>query len=200
MMTRIPSLDPQEATLIEEQFTEIISSVGTCEKILRTPIPLGYTRYAVRFTMIWLTLLPLALVRTFAEFGTESIDTSWWVRGFQPELVIAILFLSVVFLSIEDISVQIEEPLCVLPLDLHQKWLKRDIVQMKRTSQLVDEIVSYNHKNHKDTSVEKKKNTNTAAANVTDNAGNNKQPPITERRGPSFVRSIESLVSLTESD
>jgi len=200
MMTRIPSLDPQEATLIEEQFTEIISSVGTCEKILRTPIPLGYTRYAVRFTMIWLTLLPLALVRTFAEFGTESIDTSWWVRGFQPELVIAILFLSVVFLSIEDISVQIEEPLCVLPLDLHQKWLKRDIVQMKRTSQLVDEIVSYNHKNHKGASVEKKKNTNTAAANVTNNADNNKQPPITERRGPSFVRSIESLVSLTESD
>lgn len=150
--------------------------------------------------MIWLTLLPLALVRTFAEFGTESIDTSWWVRGFQPELVIAILFLSVVFLSIEDISVQIEEPLCVLPLDLHQKWLKRDIVQMKRTSQLVDEIVSYNHKNHRDASVEKKKNTNTAAANVTNNADNNKQPPITERRGPSFVRSIESLVSLTEGD
>ena len=39
--TRIQSLDPQEATMIEEQFSEVVSSLGTCEKLLRTPIPLG---------------------------------------------------------------------------------------------------------------------------------------------------------------
>mmetsp|Transcript_20359 Transcript_20359/g.22680 ORF Transcript_20359/g.22680 Transcript_20359/m.22680 type:complete len:103 (+) Transcript_20359:1-309(+) len=48
------------------------------------------------------------------------------------------LFLSVAFLSIEDISVQLEEPFCVLPLDLHQKWLKKDFMQMKRTARIVD--------------------------------------------------------------
>ena len=41
IMTRIPSLDPQEATMLEEQFTQISSSLGTCEKLIRTPIPLG---------------------------------------------------------------------------------------------------------------------------------------------------------------
>ena len=39
--TRLQSLDPQEATMIEEQFAEVVSSLGTCEKLLRTPIPLG---------------------------------------------------------------------------------------------------------------------------------------------------------------
>jgi len=129
IFSRMPSLDPQESVMVEEQFSQISSSLGTCEKLIRTPIPLGYTRYAVRFTMIWLTLLPLALVREFSGFAAEA-----W----QPNLLISMLFLSVVFLSIEDISVQLEEPFCVLPLDLHTRWLKKDYMQMKRTSQLVD--------------------------------------------------------------
>ncbi len=28
-------------------------ALGTCERILRTPIPLGYTRHTSRFLMIW---------------------------------------------------------------------------------------------------------------------------------------------------
>ena len=108
--------------------------------------------------MIWLTLLPFSLVRTFAEFGTDT----WWEGRFQPVLVITMAFLSVIFLSIEDISVQIEEPFCILPLELHQKWLKRDIVQMKRTSRLVDALVSHNngtHNNNKEQAATKKKRT-----------------------------------------
>jgi len=134
IFSRIPSLDPQESVMLEAQFTEIISSLGTCEKLLRTPIPLGYTRYSVRFLMIWLMLLPVALVRTFDTFGKNT----WWEDKPQPILVIVMLFLSVAFLSIEDISVQLEEPFCVLPLDLHQKWLKKDFMQMKRTARIVD--------------------------------------------------------------
>jgi len=130
----MPSLDPQESVMLEEQFTQIISSLGTCEKLLRTPIPLGYTRYAVRFLMIWLTLLPLALVRTFDGFAKNT----WWEDKPTPVLVFVMIFLSVAFLSIEDISVQLEEPFCVLPLDLHQKWLKKDFMQMKRTARIVD--------------------------------------------------------------
>merc|ERR1712238_56459 len=134
IFSRMPSLDPQESVMLEEQFTQIISSLGTCEKLLRTPIPLGYTRYAVRFLMIWLTLLPLALVRTFDGFAKNT----WWEDKPTPVLVFVMIFLSVAFLSIEDISVQLEEPFCVLPLDLHQKWLKKDFMQMKRTARIVD--------------------------------------------------------------
>ena len=41
VFSRMPSLDPQEAVMIEEQFAQVISSMGICEKLIRTPIPLG---------------------------------------------------------------------------------------------------------------------------------------------------------------
>eukprot|EP00957_Ditylum_brightwellii_P172148 13105606-Ditylum_brightwellii.AAC.1 len=128
--TRLPTLDTQETTQIDEQFCEIMTYLGTCEKLLRTPIPLGYTRYSVRFLWVWLTLLPLALVDKFAEFGE------------RPVLVLAMVITSFSFLSIEEISVQIEEPFCILPLELHHKWLIRDVKQMKRMGRVVDKIFS----------------------------------------------------------
>lgn len=112
---------------IDSQLTGVTNSLGVCEKLLRTPIPLGYTRYSVRFLWIWLSLLPLALVSEFDSFG---IDT-WWEDKPQPVLVIAMLFIGFIFLSIEDIAVQIEEPFAILPLNLHQRWLVREASQLK---------------------------------------------------------------------
>jgi len=131
---RLPSLDFQESTLIESQFGDIVSSLGKCENILRTPIPLGYTRYSVRFLWIWLSLLPFALVNKFAEFGAQT----WWEDKPQPVLVFAMLFIGFIFFSIEDIAVQIEEPFSVLPLELHQKWLIQDAKQIETMNLLVD--------------------------------------------------------------
>lgn len=34
---------------------------GGCERILRTPVPLSYSRHNSRFLIIWLTLLPFTL-------------------------------------------------------------------------------------------------------------------------------------------
>lgn len=117
---RLPSLTDQEHIAIDDGFAETTKALANCEKLLRTPIPLGYTRYAVRFLTIWLILLPFALVRPFNEFGE------------QPVLVLAMLFISAVFLAIEDIAVQIEEPFVTLPLELHQKWLLWDAEQVRR--------------------------------------------------------------------
>ena len=95
--------------------------------MLRTPIPLGYTRYSVRFLWIWLSLLPFALVRTFNDFGVNT----WWADKPQPVLLLAMGFISFIFLSIEDIAVQIEEPFAILPLELHHKYLSKDVEQMR---------------------------------------------------------------------
>mmetsp|Transcript_32748 Transcript_32748/g.49356 ORF Transcript_32748/g.49356 Transcript_32748/m.49356 type:complete len:514 (+) Transcript_32748:225-1766(+) len=134
--TRLPSLDTQETTRLDEQLSNLVSSLSTCEKLLRTPIPLGYTRYSVRFLWAWLVLLPFALVHTFQTFGSDT----WWEDKPQPVLVLAMLFISFTYLSIEDISVQIEEPFCILPLELHQQWLSRDVNQMtKLTSRMVNQ-------------------------------------------------------------
>ena len=44
---------------------------------------------------------------------------------------VAMLFVSFIFLSIEDIAVQIEEPFAILPLELQHKWLMRDSDEMR---------------------------------------------------------------------
>ena len=41
-------------------------------------------------------------------------------------LLATMTFVSFIFLSIEDIAVQIEEPFAILPLEMHHKWLLRD--------------------------------------------------------------------------
>ena len=75
-------------------------AVGTCEKILRYPIPLSYTRHTSRFMIIWLACLPFALW-----------DSAGWA-------VIPITsLLSYLLLGIDQIGVQIEEPFGILPLE-----------------------------------------------------------------------------------
>ncbi|KAK3254637.1 hypothetical protein CYMTET_36153, partial [Cymbomonas tetramitiformis] len=71
--------------------------LGKCERILKTPLPLSYTRHTSRFIFLWLTILPFTMV---AELG---------------ELVIPVeLFTAMFLLGIEDIGVLIEEPFSVL--------------------------------------------------------------------------------------
>eukprot|EP00966_Prymnesium_polylepis_P189689 4395199-Prymnesium_polylepis.1 len=125
---RLKAFTDQERIAIDDSLHAVTVSLGKSESLLRTPIPLGYTRSSVRFLWIWLTLLPFALCRTFSEFGVNT----WWEDKPQPVLVLAMFFISFTFLSIEDIAVQIEEPFAILPLDLHHKWLKWDVSQMKQ--------------------------------------------------------------------
>ncbi|KAG2496138.1 hypothetical protein HYH03_005741 [Edaphochlamys debaryana] len=82
-------------------------AAGECEKVLRFPIPLTYTRHTSRFMLIYLTALPLAL------YDACNI----WVIPVTATIAYLLL-------GIEDIGVQIEEPFSILPLpeicqDLH---------------------------------------------------------------------------------
>ena len=120
---RLPSLTDQERIALDDELAVVTCALAKCEKMLRTPIPLGYTRYSVRFLWIWLTLLPFALVRTFKDFGVDT----WWADKPQPVVVLAMFFIGFIFLSIEDIAVQIEEPFAILPLELHQRYLEKDV-------------------------------------------------------------------------
>ena len=85
MTRRLPSLTDQELVGIDEELGKVDVALGRCEKLLRSPIPLGHTRYSVRFLWIWLTLLPFALVRTFKDFGVDT----WWADKPQPVVVLA---------------------------------------------------------------------------------------------------------------
>ena len=116
---RLPSFTDQELVALDESLDVLNCNLAQCEDLLRTPIPLGYTRSAIRFLWIWLSLLPFALFRTFVDYGALALPCAMLLVGF-------------IFLSIEDIATQIEEPFEILPLDMHQKWLSRDVAQMKR--------------------------------------------------------------------
>ena len=123
---RLPSLTDQEYIAVDDCLASITTNLGKCERLLRTPIPLGYTRYSVRFLWIWLTLLPFALTRRFCGFQAGT----WWEGRLDepwPLVVSSVTFIASILLSIEDISVQIEEPFAVLPLDIHHNWLLKDV-------------------------------------------------------------------------
>ena len=49
---RLPSLTDQELIAFDESLATVTNNLGKCESFLRTPIPLGYTRYSVRFLWV----------------------------------------------------------------------------------------------------------------------------------------------------
>ena len=179
---RLPGLTDQERIALDDLLVTVSADLAKCEKLISTPIPLGYTRSSVRFLWIWLTLcagrsrshdlsphrphhtlpqlarsegfphapcltllaqaershergtpacrLPFALSRTFGDFSAGT----WWEDkplAELPVLLVAMVFISFIFLSIEDIAVQIEEPFAILPLDVQHKWLVRDAEQTR---------------------------------------------------------------------
>ena len=50
---RLPSLTDQEHIALDDCFSSVTCALAKCERLLRTPIPLGYTRYSVRFIWLW---------------------------------------------------------------------------------------------------------------------------------------------------
>ena len=48
LMRRLPSLEVNERIAVDAELTGVTTELADCEKLLRTPIPLGYTRYSVR--------------------------------------------------------------------------------------------------------------------------------------------------------
>jgi predicted membrane chloride channel (bestrophin family) len=79
-------------------------NLGSSERLLRSPIPLFYSRHTVRFLGVWLCLLPFALYKPFA--GT------WNHVGMVPAAAILAVFL----FGIEELATQLEEPFTILPM------------------------------------------------------------------------------------
>ncbi|KAF8061059.1 CYP97C1 [Scenedesmus sp. PABB004] len=75
-------------------------AVAVCSKLLRYPLPLAYTRHTSRFMSLWLGAMPWAMWP----------EVNWMV----VPLTAAISYL---LLGIDEIGVQVEEPLSILPLE-----------------------------------------------------------------------------------
>ena len=101
-IVRRTQLDGSTRNRFDLQLDELNRALLTCEGLLRSPIPLVYTRHTERFLGLWTMLLPLALVR---ELGYSF--------AVVPMSAMVGLFL----FGIEEIGVQLEEPFSVLPIE-----------------------------------------------------------------------------------
>ena len=71
-----------------------------CDQLTSTPIPLSYTRHTSRFLLLWLSLLPFPLA---LSLGIAAVPATF--------------FIAILLLGVEEIGVQIEEPLSVADIE-----------------------------------------------------------------------------------
>jgi len=108
-INKVPNLNEQQRQGLDFLLVYVSDALSMCDRIVRMPIPLGYTRSTVRFLWLWLTLLPFALVGTYEELTSDKVLRP---EG-QFEIPIITGFIALTFLSLEDVAVQIEQPFVV---------------------------------------------------------------------------------------
>eukprot|EP00639_Heterosigma_akashiwo_P033807 CAMPEP_0194743920 /NCGR_PEP_ID=MMETSP0296-20130528/100575_1 /TAXON_ID=39354 /ORGANISM="Heterosigma akashiwo, Strain CCMP2393" /LENGTH=449 /DNA_ID=CAMNT_0039655995 /DNA_START=201 /DNA_END=1550 /DNA_ORIENTATION=+ len=105
---------------LDAQVSAMCDTVGACERIFKTPLPLVYTRHTARFLMGWLLFLPLALAPAMGPAGSAA----QWLT--VPASAAVAFFLS----GVEEIGVQLEEPFGVLPLEAYCADVRRAADQL----------------------------------------------------------------------
>ncbi|KAJ7539177.1 hypothetical protein O6H91_11G079700 [Diphasiastrum complanatum] len=93
-------LDDSQRSLLDANITNFNDSISICERLVRTPIPLSYTRLTSRFLVVWHLTLPIVLWD----------ECNWLV-------IPATFFSAAALFCIEEVGVLIEEPFPILPLD-----------------------------------------------------------------------------------
>jgi predicted membrane chloride channel (bestrophin family) len=101
---------------MDEQCQRLCGAFGASERVLRTPLPTGFTRHSSRLLALWSSTLPLALYPAMGPWLT--IPTA--------------LLTAYAVLGIEDIGVQLEEPFDVLPLRQYSDGMFDSINQVER--------------------------------------------------------------------
>jgi len=120
-------LNSMEAMQMQMNLTHFHDQLGGCERLLRTPIPLSYTRHTGRFLLIWLTLLPFGL---------------WKTCGWSTLVIEAITAL--LLLGIDEIGIEIEEPFGILPLVTICDRIQADVESQLRDGQSIKDHIATN--------------------------------------------------------
>ena len=79
-------------------------TLGGCERLLSSPVPLFYSRHTARFLSFWLLFIPFAIWPAFAN--------TWNHIGTIPVSTLLAVFL----FGIEELATQMEEPFTILPM------------------------------------------------------------------------------------
>ena len=101
---------------LDEQVQRLCAAYGASERVLRTPLPTGFTRHSSRLLFLWSHSLPFALYGACGPLGVlpASLITTFAVCG------------------IEDIGVQLEEPFDILPMRQYSDGMYDGINAIKK--------------------------------------------------------------------
>jgi putative membrane protein len=102
MASQVKDLPLVAAQAMEDRLAELEVAIGTCKRLLGSPIPPTYTRHTSRVLCLYLGMVPLALVGN-SKAGLSAI-------------LINVALLSYVFVGIDEIGVEIEHPFPLLPM------------------------------------------------------------------------------------
>lgn len=106
-------IDDKKRIEIDKGLLILGDCATTCHKIYTSPVPLVYTRHASRFLSLWMLLLPTALYESFAQ-RTASTIVLPMLKGIG--LIPAVAVVSLFLFGIEELSLQLEEPFSILPM------------------------------------------------------------------------------------
>lgn len=101
---------------MHDNLTKLHDLLGASERILRTPIPVAYTRHTTRCLILWLAVMPYAL---------------WGNLGWGT--VIAGPLISFLLSGINEIGIDVEEPFSILPLEAISDRAKMDCQEIVNT-------------------------------------------------------------------
>ena len=113
----IDTVDPIYVRELDEQVQRLCAAFGASERVLRTPLPTGFTRHSSRLLMLWSSTLPFALYPAMGPYLTLpfALVTSYAVLG------------------IEDLGVQLEEPFNILPLRQYSDGMFNDVSRIQKS-------------------------------------------------------------------
>jgi ion channel-forming bestrophin family protein len=107
-------LNSYQLTSIQDLLNNLVDSLGACERILKTPMPLAYAIHLKQLLLLYCLLLPFQLVQSLG----------WWTG-------VIVALISFTLFGIEAIGLEIENPFGYdandLPLDTICKTMKRNI-------------------------------------------------------------------------
>eukprot|EP00171_Calliarthron_tuberculosum_P016713 IDg16713t1 len=104
-----------ERQMLEQMMSDLIDIQGACERIVKTPVPLSWSRHTTRLLSIWALTLPLVLVPLEGVMSVPTVAViSWGI------------------FSIEEIAHIMEDPFLEqrysLPLEGFCKTIESDIL------------------------------------------------------------------------
>lgn len=78
-------VEGRHLTEISHEINMLVDTLSSCEKIVKTPVPLSYSRHTSRFLTLWCGTLPFALLKQFGSIATLFVvfSSCWCLFGIE---------------------------------------------------------------------------------------------------------------------